>query len=211
MSETQPLRADAKRNREKILATAGAVFAEKGVQASLDEIARRAGIGPGTLYRHFPSREALIREVFLDRRIETLVLLETAQQCEDPWTGLAGWVRDVSRMLATDRAFADVVVMGEYSRDLGLLRKRTYDAMSTLVERTVSAGAIRPDFTVEDLVLLLLAVAGIAHRATVDAPAAVERFVALALDGYHDGGTRPAPPAVRVFPWVAPEHDQPRT
>jgi AcrR family transcriptional regulator len=196
------LRSDARRNREKILHTAREVFAEQGANGSLDEIARRAGIGPATLYRHFPSREDLLRAVFLDRMTENIALLETAHQCEDPWVGFTSWLYELGQGVATDRGYADMVATGELTGELGILRIRYYDAMTLLVQRTVEAGAIRPDYTVEDLVLLLLAIGGIAHRARVNRPAAMERFLTLTLDGLRPekAGSAPAPAPTRVFP-----------
>jgi AcrR family transcriptional regulator len=194
------LRSDARRNREKILLTAREVFAEQGANGSLDEIARRAGIGPATLYRHFPTREDLLRAVFLDRMTENIALLEAAYECEDPWVGFTGWLYELGRGVATDRGYADLVATGELTGELGILRVRYYDAMTRLVHRTIEAGAIRPDYTVEDLVLLLLAIGGIAHRARVNRPAAMERFLTLTLDGLGPERAGRAPAPTPVFP-----------
>ncbi|HEY6533883.1 MAG TPA: helix-turn-helix domain-containing protein [Acidimicrobiales bacterium] len=206
MTSTSVFRADARRNREKLLEAAGAVFAEQGVQGSLDEIARRAGVGAGTLYRHFPTREALVEAVFLDRRGQSLVLLEVACEADDPWVGFSEWLLAVSRMLAEDRGFADVIITGNGSKDQGALRKRSYVAMRKLVSRAVASGQIRSDYTVDDALLLLLGAAGIAHRSPAEAVAAVERFMVMALDGVRETGARrgPAPPSVQVFTWFGP-------
>src|SRR5947199_8144304 len=105
------LRADAARNREAIVEAARAVFAEQGVDAPLDEIAKRAGTGNATLYRRFPTRGDLIAAVFADRMADHVTAVDAALAYEDPWEGFASYVRTVTAMQAHDHGIADVVTM----------------------------------------------------------------------------------------------------
>src|SRR6266542_5619891 len=124
MTEPTRLRADAQRNRDKLLAAARAVFAEQGPEASLDEIAKRAGVGSGTLYRHFPTRDDLIGAVYAERVAENVALVERAQRHEDPWAGFAEYVRETCRAQAADRGLADLLAIGNPSPKLRAIRAR---------------------------------------------------------------------------------------
>jgi AcrR family transcriptional regulator len=190
------MRADARRNRENIVATAKKVFGEDGLDASLDEIAKRAQVGSGTLYRHFPSRDDLITAVFLERMIENVAKVERALEADDAWEGFSDYVRQACREQVTDKGLADLMAIGHRGAELSELRGRTYRGFVSLVERAKADGELRPDFSPEDIVLLLMANAGIIGRAGRVAQGASDRFVALTLDGFRAGGAHPAPPAV---------------
>ena len=196
MTEPVRLRADARRNRDKLVATARTVFAERGLDASLDEIATRAGVGSGTLYRHFPTRDDLVTAVFLERMAENVAAVERAQQSEDPWEGFAGFVRETCRAQAADRGMADLMAIGHRGRALRAMRTRAYDGFTALVDRAKAGGSLRADLTPEDLLLLLMATAGIVCRTGATAPAATDRFVALVLDGLRAEAATPAPPPI---------------
>jgi AcrR family transcriptional regulator len=196
MPTSTRLRADAARNRDRLIATARAVFAERGLDAPLDEIAKRAGVGSGTLYRHFPTRDDLITAVFLEQTAENLAALERAQQHEDPWEAFADYVRQTCRAQAADRGMADLLAIGHRSRELRALRTHAYNGFIALIDRAKASGTLRADFSPEDLVLLLMATAGIISRTGATAPAATDRFVALALDGFRAKAATPAPPPI---------------
>jgi AcrR family transcriptional regulator len=193
MSEPNRLRADAARNRDKIIATARVAFAEHGLNTSLDEIAKHAGVGSGTLYRHFPTRDNLVTAVFLERITEHLAALERARRHEDAWEGFAGFVRETCLAQANDRGMADLFAIGHRSRELRALRTRAYNGFTELIDRAKTSGALRTDFSPEDVLLLLMATAGIVRHTGSTAPGAVDRFVALALDGFRAQGATPAP------------------
>jgi AcrR family transcriptional regulator len=196
MTQQTRLRADAQRNRDKLLAAARAAFAEHGLGASLDKIAKRAGVGSGTLYRHFPTRESLLAAVFAERVAENVALVERAQRHEDPWASFAEYVLETCRALAADRGLAEFFAIGAPSPELRALNSRAYDAITALIERAKAGGALRTDLTAEDIILLLEAVAGIIRQTGTAASAATERFVALALDGFRAEGATPAPPPI---------------
>jgi AcrR family transcriptional regulator len=196
MPDTPKLRADARRNREAIVAAARGAFAERGLQTSLDDIAKCAGVGSGTLYRHFPTRGELVAAVFTERMAEHVTALEIAQRDSDPWNAFAGYIRSICRAQATDKGLADLFAIGHSGQQLRELRARAYDGFKFLIDAAKTSGDLRDDFTSEDLALLLMANAGIIERAGTTATKASERFVALALDGYRAEGATTAPPAV---------------
>lgn len=191
------LRADAARNREVIVRTARQVYGQRGLNAPLDDIARQAGIGNATLYRHFPNRCSLVAAVFADALGSIIDEAETAMSNPDPWEGFRSHVRFLFRMQATNRGLADLIttqVAG--APQLEDLRDRAYLAFVALADRAKASGDLRPDFTPQDLVLLLIANAGLVHRTASAAPGAWERFSDLALDGLRTAAaTSPSAPS----------------
>src|SRR3954470_2562462 len=177
------LRADAARNREAILEAARAVFAEQGLDAPLDEIAKRASTGNATLYRRFPTRGDLVAAVFADRMAEHVAAVEAGLADDDPWDGLASYIRAVGVMQARDRGIADLVTMHVSAPEIEELRARAYDGLIRLVARAHEAGVLRADFPDQDVVLLLMANAGLIERAHGITEEASARLIALLLDG----------------------------
>src|SRR5215207_440755 len=178
------LRADAARNRAAIVEAARAVFAEQGLDVPLDEIARRAGTGSATLYRRFPTRGELIAAVFAERMTEHLRAVEAGLADEDPWRGFAGYIQAAGAMQARDLGIADLVTMDvSAAPEIERLRSRAFDGLVQLVERAHAAGVLRADFTTEDVVLLLMANAGLVERARgIPAAAASARLIHVLLD-----------------------------
>jgi AcrR family transcriptional regulator len=191
----QPLRADAVANRRRLVAAARAVFAERGLDAPLDEIARRAGVGNATLYRRFPTRDALLAAAFEDRLAEYARAAAAALRAPDPWTGFCGYVARVCAMQAADHGVRDVLTMTFPSaKALEAQRDRAYGAFVELVRRAQAAGHLRADFVPEDVVLVLMANAGIVRGLGAAAPQASARFVALVLDACRAERAQPLPP-----------------
>lgn len=190
------LRADAARNRAAIVEAARAVFAEHGLGAPLDEIARRAGTGNATLYRRFPTRGDLVAAVFADRMAEHLEAVEAGMKDLDPWQGFASYVEAVGAMQARDRGIADLVTMGvSGAPEIEDLRARAFDGLVRLVGRAHAAGVLRPDFTTEDVVVLMMANAGLLERSGDISEAASRRLVHLLLDGFRATAATEGPPA----------------
>ena len=178
------LRADAARNRAAIVEAARSLFAEQGLQAPLDEIARRAGTGNATLYRRFPTRCDLIAAVFADRMVEHLDAVEQALEADDVWEGFASYVRTAAALQARDRGIADLVTMElPTAPEIEQLRARAFDGLVRLVERAQAAGVLRADFAHQDVVLVLMANAGLVERAIGIAPEASARLIQVLLDG----------------------------
>jgi AcrR family transcriptional regulator len=180
---TRPRRADARRNYDKLLATARDVFTEQGADASLDEIARRAGVGSGTLYRHFPNREALLEAVVGEA---VAGLDETATEllgAASPQEALVSWLRTLVDYVTTFRGLS-ATMMASHDDESSELHHSCVvitGAMNALLARAQQAGAVRPDILGDDLGRL---VRGIALAAESDQTGATaERLLALALDG----------------------------
>ncbi|MEU0095622.1 helix-turn-helix domain-containing protein [Kribbella sp. NPDC006257] len=179
------LRADAARNRAAIIEAAREVFAEQGVDASLDEIARRAGTGNATLYRRFPARGDLVAAVFGEAMAEHLQAVEAGLSCEDPWRGFASYIKAVGAMQARDRGIADLVTMDlSQAPEIEKLRSRAFTGLVRLVARARAAGSLRADFTTQDVVLLMMANAGLVERAHGISESASARLVHVLLDGF---------------------------
>jgi AcrR family transcriptional regulator len=190
------LRADAARNRQAIVEAARSVFAEQGLDAPLDEIAKRAGTGNATLYRRFPQRADLVAAVFAERMAEHLAAVEAGLADGDPWRGFASYVQAVGLMQARDRGIADLVTMDVSSApEIEALRARAYDGLVRLVARAHEAGVLRVDFTDQDVVLLLMANAGLVERAHGITAEASARLIALLLDGLRAQAATAGPPA----------------
>ncbi|WP_327130484.1 TetR/AcrR family transcriptional regulator [Streptomyces sp. NBC_01343] len=190
-----PVRRDARRNRELLLAAARKAFAAQGLDAPLDEIARRAGVGNATLYRHFPTRAALIDAVFQDSLQGTVDAGEAARGAADAWTGLAEYLEAVFTVLAADRGANDLMTTAiEGVTSLDAVHAHNHGTIALLMDRAQRDGTMRSDVTVEDL-LLSLATLGraVPSLAAAGPPHAWRRQLALFLDALR-AGTRPATP-----------------
>jgi AcrR family transcriptional regulator len=177
---SRPKRADARRNYEKVLAAAREAFAEGGESTALEEIARRAGVGIGTLYRHFPNRQALLEALYIG---EVEDVCRSADQLEgaDPWEALNTWLERLVGYIATKHALAGEL-LNYLDKDAPLFqtcRSSLYGAGEPLLARAQEAGVVRPDVTVSDLIQLVM---GIAKLPAAD-PGQIEHILRIALDG----------------------------
>jgi AcrR family transcriptional regulator len=183
----RPKRADARRNYDKVLSAAREAFAEGGESTALEEIARRAEVGIGTLYRHFPSRQALLEAVYVG---EVEAVCRTAEELEDaePWDALRGWVEGLVSYIATKQA-----LLGELTNYLApdaplfaTCRASLYGAGEPLLARAQEAGVVRPDVTVADLIQMVV---GLAKLPAGD-PERVQHILGIALDGLRYTGPK---------------------
>lgn len=176
----RPKRADARRNYEKLLAAAGEAFAENGTDASLEDIARRAGVGIGTLYRNFPTRQDLLEAVYVDE-VEEMSRAAAGLTDLEPWDALVTWLHQFVRYAATKRALADEMMATMDKDDEVFVACRTaiMAAGDMLLRRAQDAGVVRPDTNFTDVGRM---VAGIAAIRTAEA-AQIERILDVALDG----------------------------
>lgn len=192
------LRADAQRNKVAILRAAREVFGERGLDAPLEEVALRAGVGSATLYRRFPSKVHLIEAVFEKEMRAYTSAVETGIEDSDPWHGFVSTIMAICEMQAADRALADLVTMTPPSQAAVMqdVAARGSELIHRLVERAHASGDLRPDFTPQDVVLLFMSNAGVVRRMFDDAPDAWRRIVGFLLDGLHGsrmGGLPDAP------------------
>ena len=175
----RPMRADARRNYEKLVVAARDVFTELGGSAPLEDVAERADVGIGTLYRHFPTRQALLEAVYAG---EVQALAEAADELAsvDPWDALTRWLRQYSGFAATKRALMDALLEAAPDSDV-LLTCRTslLDAGAPLVQRAQEANVLRLDTNLTDIIRM---VSGVSVVPTTD-PEQKERMLQVVLDG----------------------------
>ena len=189
-------RRHAKRNHELLVEAAREVFAEQGVEASLEEIARRAGVGIGTLYRHFTTREALV-EAIVERRMAELVgVAEASAREPDGWAALVQLLERMLELQADDRLLKDVLM--RYSHGAGRLtsaRAELRRLFEQVLERARAQGTLRDDFTLSDLALLFWSFTPVLDATADVAPQAWRRHLHWLLDGLRpEAATAPSEP-----------------
>jgi AcrR family transcriptional regulator len=190
----RPMRKDAARNRQRILDAAYELFAERGLSATLNDIAHYAGVGVGTVYRHFPDREQLIDGLFEQRIDEVLALLQEALEDPDPWRGLTGFLERNLAIQAQDRGLRELILgaAGGFKR-LARARARLYPVGVQLIERARAAGALRDDIEPQDVPLLQLMLASVIDVTHEVAPELWRRYLALVLRGMRAEPGAPEP------------------
>src|SRR5215217_7327506 len=195
MSAIRPLRADAERNRARILAAAAEVFAERGLDVSLDEIAAHAGVGVGTVYRRLPDKDALIDALFEEKIDRAVALADDALEIEDPWEGFTAFMRGMCQMQAGDRGFRNALLASDRGRErVAAARARIAPRATKLIERAQEAGAVRADLGVLDVPMMNLCVGLIADRTRDVAPDYWQRVLTIFIDGVSaKGPTTPMP------------------
>src|SRR4051794_17238887 len=167
----RPLRADAERNRARLLEAARALFSERGLEVPMEEIARAAGVGVGTLYRRFPARGDLVDALFEERIEAHARAAEEALADSDAWSGFVRFLREAIAHAAHDRGFKQVLAGDSRGAErMAAARARVRPAVEALVERAQAAGSLRPDLTFEDVSTLLLAASGVAESTAAIAP-----------------------------------------
>jgi AcrR family transcriptional regulator len=177
---TRPKRADARRNYEKVLAAAREAFAEGGESTALEEIARRAGVGIGTLYRHFPNRQALLEALYLEE-VEEMCRSAADLDGSDPWEALEGWFEGFIAYMATKRALA-AELLNYLDPDASLFqvcRASLFEAGEPLLKRAQEAGVVRPDVNIGEVIQMVV---GIAKIPASD-PGQNAHLIRIALDG----------------------------
>jgi AcrR family transcriptional regulator len=179
----RPLRADARRNRERVITAAAAVFAEHGHDAQMDDVAKRAGVGVGTVYRHFPTKEALIEALAIDRFEKVLAVGEEALLHPDPWAAFEGALWAGAELTAADRSFSEIV--GELAGPMLLPEQLERDMRETygeLIRRAQEVGALRADLVFDDIPMFMCGI-GLGARKTHPCPDAWKRHVSIVIDG----------------------------
>jgi AcrR family transcriptional regulator len=193
-TDAKTLRSDARRNRERLVATARELFASEGVHVPVEEIVHRAGLGMGTLYRHFPTKEDLIDAVLEEAFAELVELAERAAEEDDAWAGLTRFLDEALARHADNHGLKDMVATSEHGRRrVQALRERIRPALARMVERAQAEGALRPDVTTEDLPLVFWTVGRVIERTESVAPEQWRRFLALVLDGLRASAATPLP------------------
>jgi AcrR family transcriptional regulator len=194
-------RSDARDNRARILAVARAAFAADGLDVPIREIARRAQLGVATVYRHFPTKEALFAEAFSEQMTTCSTIVEEGLADPDPWRGLSRVVERLMAINALDRGFSRAftsrlpTAADYFAQD----RDRTLRMVLDLLRRAKEAGTLRTDIVLEDVVLGLMANEGIRAESPAARVAASRRFAGLMLQSFRaDAVPGPLPPPVRL-------------
>jgi AcrR family transcriptional regulator len=185
----RPKRADARRNYEKLLTEARAAFAEHGTDASLEEVARRAGVGIGTLYRHFPTRHALLSAVFQEAVDELLTRAQELAQHPAPCEAMVSWLRAIITHAGEYRGLARALMAASACTDgtgegaaMAACSIPMREAGTALLVQAQEAGAVRPDVPIRDLMQLTNAIA-LAAEQSPDDPELADRLLSLAVRG----------------------------
>jgi len=202
----RPLRRDASRNRERVLEAARELCAARGLDVTMDEIARHAGVGVGTAYRRFENRDALVGALFEERMGDYVALAEAALAEPDAWDGLAGFLERSVAMQAADRGLKDLLMSHEHAIDrIGRIRERVRPLIEELIGRAHRQGALRADVAAADVAVLSLMLGRVIDFSGDVAPELWRRYLALLLDGLR--GERAAPAALPVAPLAREQMD----
>jgi len=204
VSGERPLRRDAARNRERILAAAGEVFATRGLEVTLDDIAHHAGVGVGTVYRRFHDKEQLIDALFDDRVDAIARVAEDALAAADPWLGLEGFFVGILDLQAADRGLRELAFAGRHGRErVTRARTRLEPMVQELVARAQASGQLRGDVLPDDVPIIQKMLAQVIDIAGDASPDLWRRYLTIVLDGLRTRRDGPT-----ALPVPALEHDQ---
>ncbi len=187
---TQMLRSDARDNRDRVLAVARELFAERGLEVTMREIARRAEVGPATLYRRFPSKTDLVGAVFADEVRLCTTIVDEGCADTDPWRGFCSVIEQVCVLNGRNQGFVDAFTSAQFdtaqfdASDYAAHRRAALASLTSLARRAQAAGRLRADFTIDDLILVLLAGRALASIPQHRREAAARRYAALAIDAF---------------------------
>jgi AcrR family transcriptional regulator len=194
------LRADAQDNRDRVLEAARRLFAERGIDVTMREVARHAGVGPATLYRRFPTKQILVDEAFAEelRACRGIVIDGCADP--DPWRGFCTVIESISVLNGRNHGFVEAFLSASPSdQSFTVHRTALLQMLSDLAARAQASGGLRPDFVIDDLVLVLLTGRALSTTPVDGRTAAARRFAALAIDAFRASDAhRPLPPRARL-------------
>jgi AcrR family transcriptional regulator len=196
----RPLRRDAERNRERIVDAAREVFAAQGLEAPMEDVAQRAGVGVGTVYRRFPTKADLVDAVFEETLAETEAIARDALELPDPWLGFVAYVEGVLALNAANRGLKDVLGSHDPGQErIAAVRARLRPPVETLIARAQEQGSLRPDFSPTDLSLIFMTTGRVMEAAAGCKPELWRRFFGIVLDGLRADGATPLPVGPLTF------------
>ncbi len=181
---TAPLRADAERNRQRLLVAAKELLATRGLDVTLDDVARHAGVGTGTAYRRFPNKDALIDALMVDRIGEIAQIARECLEDPDPWVGLTSYFDRALALQAADRGLKEVLFSAGRGRERSNQARRAIAPVVTkLVARAKDAGVVRSDIDTSDVPLINFMLNTIVDFSRDVEPELYRRYLAIVLDG----------------------------
>jgi AcrR family transcriptional regulator len=191
---SRPLRADARRNRDRVLDAARECFAQQGLDAQMDDIARAAKVGVGTVYRHFPTKEALAEAIASDHFDRLAASARAALENPDPWDGFSEFLRSSGQDQAGDRALAEVMAAEpEVMCDAASRRPDLHEALAQLVQRAQDAGKLRRDLVPADVPMLICGVGRATLAGSKGPTMSPRRYLEIVLDGLRAPGSGELP------------------
>ncbi|WP_225731969.1 MULTISPECIES: TetR/AcrR family transcriptional regulator [unclassified Nocardia] len=193
MPEDKPLRTDARRNRDALVAAARAVFDERGLDAPLKQIAARAGVAIGTLYNRFPTREDLIAAAVEDRIEAGTRIAEEALEIDDPWDAFVYLVEKICELHASDRILNELSLRAAPSAAFARAQEYGHGLMRRIVTRAQESGALRADWALEDIAFITWSHTRVVEFTAAIAPDAWRRNLAFILDGLRAAAAHPVP------------------
>lgn len=193
---TKAIRKDVARNRARLLEAAREIFAERGLEATLDDVAKRAGVGTGTAYRHFANKQELAAEVLADSSDRILQDAQQALLVSDPWEALSTFFETTVDRMAGDRSLHETLVQQRGPAPKAPVREALIEALTELFDRAQRAGVIRPDASATDLGPIFGMMSVAFDMSSVSSPDLWRRYLALWLDGLRakDVPELPVPP-----------------
>jgi AcrR family transcriptional regulator len=180
----RPQRADAVRNRERVIVAARRAMAARGLDVQMDEIARKAKVGVGTVYRHFPNKQDLIEALARDRFVRLAELADAALEDPDPWNGFVEFMREAAAIQVADKALSEVLVSRPETMRRAAESVEMLSRTAKVVARAQEAGAVRADAEPEDVPMMMCALAGACNTPMSDP----ERYIGIVIDGMRAPG-----------------------
>jgi AcrR family transcriptional regulator len=193
VATARPLRRDAELNRQRIIAAAKVVFSERGLEATLDDIAHYAGLGVGTVYRRFPSKEHLVEALFVAKFEEITELAEKALVEPDAWEGFTMFAWKTAELHSSDRGLREVMLSTSFGQDkVAQAKEKMIPVCDRLIERAQASGQLRADVRPTDLPLLHLMIGSVAEYTHDVQPDLWRRYLGMLLDGLRAQPTAPS-------------------
>ena len=190
---SRPLRKDAARNRALLIQAGREVFAERGLEASLDDVAHHAGLGVGTAYRHFANKHELARAIFTEAVDEIVQTARLAAQLDDPWQGIVTFMEKAAEAQTTDRGLREVLMGVHDTAEMDRINEIISPLLTDLVERAKAAGTVRDEVDSTDVGVAVIMLCTVADVTGDVAPDLWRRYLPMLLDGLRTGSDLPVP------------------
>lgn len=202
----QDLRSDAKENRDRVIAAARELFGTDGLEVTMRQIARRAGVGPATLYRRFPTKADLVRAAFVNELEACHSIVDDALAYTDPWRGFCSIIERVLVLNARNQGFTDAFLSAYPDAvDFRAQREDAVRGIVAVARRAIEVGALRADFVLDDFLIVLLAARGLSRTTEAERTRTARRYAALVIDGLRASDRHgPLPSAPRLLRSVIP-------